>query len=324
MLKALIVGCGNVAGGYDLRGARREVWTHAKGYKLTPGVKLVGAVDSVATAARKFAKTWGVPFSGTELSLALEKIKPDVVSICSPTETHVPVIKALCDAGISAILCEKPIAYDLQEAEDAVKVCKKKGVLLAINYQRNWDQQSNRLKESIHAGSFGQIELVRVLYSKGLIHNGSHFVSLLNRWFGDLEVERMLFTHLCDRNDVRADFTATCPATKRVIFQNITERIYNLNELEVLFEGGRLELKNGGLDVFWTDRYHDPLLPNDVTLAAKSKRLPVSLPRAMLEVMRNFTAAVRGTESLQSTPESALEALRFCIAVRTLAKKSHA
>jgi predicted dehydrogenase len=324
VLRALIVGCGDVAGGYDLRGAKQEVWTHAKAYKLTPGVKLVGAVDSVATAARKFAETWGVPFSGSELNRALEKVKPDVVSICSPTETHVPVIKALCDAGVTAILCEKPIAYDLQEAEDAVEVCKKKGILLAINYQRNWDQQSNRLKESIHAGAFGQIELIRVLYSKGLLHNGSHFVSLLNRWFGDLEVGRMLFTHLCDRNDVRADFTATCPATKRVIFQNIPERIYNLNELEVLFEGGRLELKNGGLDVSWTDRYHDPLLPNDVTLAEKSKRLPVSLPRAMLEVVRNFANAVRGKEKLLSNPEAALGALRFCIAVRTLAKKSHA
>jgi hypothetical protein len=97
-----------------------------------------------------------------------------------------------------------------------------------------------------------------------------------------------------------------------------------LNELEVLFAGGRLELKNGGLEVFWADRHHDPLLPNDVTLAEKSKRLPVSLPRAMLEVIRNFTNVVRGKEKLLSDPEAALRALRFCAAVRTLAQNSHA
>ena len=323
-LKALIVGGGNIAGGYDLRGSQREVWTHAKAYQLTAGVELVGVVDSSAAAAREFADTWGVPFSGTELIPALEETQPHLVSICSPTNTHLPLIKTLCQASISAILCEKPIAYELRAAEQVVDLCKKRGVLLAINYQRNWDRQSNRLMEAIHRGDFGRIELIRVFYSKGLLHNGSHFVSLLNRWFGDLEVDRLLSVQLRDRNDVRADFTATCPATKRIIFQNVPERTYNLNELEVLFERGRLELKNGGLEVFWTDRHHDPLLPNDVTLAEKSKRLPVSLPRAMLEVIRNFTNAARGKEKLLSDPEAALRALRFCVAVRKLAQTSHA
>jgi predicted dehydrogenase len=323
-LRALIVGAGNVAGGYDLRGAKPEVWTHAKAYQLTPGVELIGVVDSQPRVASAFARTWNVPFSGTDLERALQKTQPDIVSICSPTNTHVPLIKALCQAGVGAILCEKPIAYDLRAAEQALALCKKKGVLLAINYQRNWDRQSNRLREAIHSREYGGIELIRVLHSKGLLHNGSHFVSLLNHWFGDLEVDRLLSIHLCDRNDVRADFTATCPATRRIIFQNIPERTYNLNELEVLFEGGRLELKNGGLEVFWTNRHHDPLLPNDITLAEKSKRLPVSLPRAMLEVIRNFTNAIRGKEKLLSDPEAALRALRFCVAVRTLAQNSHA
>lgn len=323
-LRALIIGCGNVAGGYDLLGAEKEVWTHAKAYRLTPGIVLVGVIDRSPGIARQFAKTWKVPYSGTELASALKKTKPDLVSICSPTATHAPLIKELCRAGVRAILCEKPIAYDLRAAEQAVELCEKQGVLLAINYQRDWDKQSNRLKDSIHQGDFGRIELIRVLYSKGLIHNGSHFVSLLNRWFGDLEVDRMLSTWVCDDEDVKADFTAICPGTNRIIFQNVPERIYVLNEIEVLFERGRLDLRRGGLDLFWTDRHFDPLIPSNIELVAKSKRLPVSLPRAMLEVMRNFTAAVRGTEPLQSPPQSALGALRFCIAVRTLAKESHA
>jgi predicted dehydrogenase len=323
-LRALIIGAGNIAGGYDLRGEKGEVWTHAKAYQLTPGVELVGVVDSHAPVANAFAKTWQVPFSGTDLDRALQETRPDIVSICSPTNSHVPFIKTLCHAGIRAILCEKPIAYDLRPAEQALALCQKKGVLLAINYQRNWDRQSNRLRKAIQSKEYGRVELIRVLHSKGLLHNGSHFVSLLNHWFGDLEAERLLAVHSCDRHDVRVDFTATCPATKRIIFQNIPEQTYNLNELEVLFERGRLELKNGGLEVFWTDRHHDPLLPNDVTLAEKSKRLPISLSRAMLEVVRNFTDAVRGKEKLLSDAEAALRALRFCVAVRKLAQNSHA
>ena len=321
MLKALIIGCGNVAGGYDLLGAEREVWTHAKAYQLTPGLDLVGVIDSSATRARKFAKTWQVPFAGTNLTQALKATSPDLVSICSPTETHAPLITELCRAGIAGILCEKPIAYDVRAAEQAVKLCEKESVLLAVNYQRNWDRQSNKLRDAIHQGNFGRTELIRVLYSKGLIHSGSHFVSLLSRWFGDVKTQRVLSTLKCDRDDVRADFTASCPATSRFIFQHVSEQTYVANEIEILFERGRLELKRSGLDILWTERHHDPLLPADSTLAERSKRLPVSLPRAMLEVVRNFTATLRGKETLQSEPREALQTLRACARVRTLSHK---
>jgi predicted dehydrogenase len=323
-LKALIIGCGNIAGGYDLRGSKREVWTHAKAYQQNPGIDLIGVIDSSAQVARKFARTWDVPYSGTQLIPALKAVKPDVVSICSPTTTHVPLIETLCGAGIGAILCEKPLAHDLRAADRAVELCEKKGVLLAVNYQRNWDREMNRLGKAVAAGEFGRAEFVRVLYSKGLVHNGSHFVSLLDRWFGNLEVRKVLDCFDLSAQEVKADFIASSPAASRILFHSIPEHTYVLNELEVLFERGRLELRRGGLDAFWTDRHHDPLLPNDIALAAKSKRLPVTLPRAMVDVIQNFIAAFRGTEQLESNPQAALRTLRFCARVRTLARQRHA
>jgi predicted dehydrogenase len=324
VLRALIVGCGNVAGGYDLRGTKQEVWTHAKAYQLTPGVELVGVVDSSATTAREFAETWRVPFSGTELVPALRKKKPDLVSICSPTDTHAPLIESLCRAGVGGILCEKPIAYDVRSAERAVELCEKTGVLLAVNYQRNWDQCLNHFGRAINQGEFGRTELIRVLYSKGLFHNGSHFVSLLDRWFGNLEVQKILHCFDVSADEVNADFVAISPKASRIVFHNVSERTYVLNEVEILFERGRLELRRGGLDAFWTDRYCDALLPDDAALADKSKRLTATLPRAMLEVIRNFIAAFRGTEPLESNPHAALRTLRFCARVRTLARQRHA
>ena len=322
--RALIVGCGNIAGGYDLLGSKREVWTHAKAYRQSRDVDLVGVIDSSPKIARKFAQTWDIPFCGTELMPALKTSKPDIVSICSPTSTHVPLIESLCRAGIGAILCEKPLAYDLRAAERAVALCEKKGVLLAVNYQRNWDRQLNQLGKAAAEGEFGRSELIRVLYSKGLFHNGSHFVSLLDRWFGNLEVRRILHIFGAGADEVNADFVASSPIANRIIFHHIPERTYVLNELEILFERGRLELRRGGVDAFWTDRHHDPLLPKDAALTDKSKRLAVTLPRAMLEVIRNFMAAFRGTEKLASDPHAALRTLRFCARVRTLVRQRHA
>ncbi|MBV8483387.1 MAG: Gfo/Idh/MocA family oxidoreductase [Verrucomicrobia bacterium] len=318
--RALIIGCGDAAGGYDLRGAEREVWTHAKAYQLTPGVTLVAAVDSDSTRARQFAKAWQIPFYGTELIPAIKETKPDLISICSPTNTHVPLIKQLCRAGVRAILCEKPIAYDLPAAEQAVELCESEGVLLAVNYQRNWDRCLSRVEKAIRQSEFGRPELIRVLYSKGLIHNGSHFVSLLNRWFGELEIDKILSARAHGRKDVNADFTATSPASSRIIFQSVPEQICVLNEMEIFFERGRLELRRGGLQVSWTKTDHDPLSPKDVSLAERPKRLSVSLARAMLEVIRNFTSAARGIAKLKSDAPAALRTLRFCAGVRTHAR----
>ncbi|MBV8213245.1 MAG: Gfo/Idh/MocA family oxidoreductase, partial [Verrucomicrobia bacterium] len=280
---------------------------------------LVGVIDRSPAVARQFAETWKIPFFGTKLMPAVEKTGPDLVSICSPTNTHVPVIKELCQAGVRAILCEKPIAYDLPAAEGAVELCEKNGVLLAINYQRNWDRQFNRIRKSIRQAQFGRTELIRVLYSKGLIHNGSHFISLLDQWFGGLEITRILSIERYEQDDVIADFTATCPAVSRIIFQNVSEQSYVLNEIEALFERGRLELRRGGLDIYWTDRNSDPLLPKEMTLSNKAKKLPATLPRAMLEVIRNITDVLGGKGKLQSDARAALRTLRFCARLRTLA-----
>ena len=45
-LQAAIIGCGNVAGGYDAGKTSREVWTHAKAYRKTAGVSLAAACDT--------------------------------------------------------------------------------------------------------------------------------------------------------------------------------------------------------------------------------------------------------------------------------------
>ncbi|MBV8214532.1 MAG: Gfo/Idh/MocA family oxidoreductase [Verrucomicrobia bacterium] len=319
-IKALIIGCGNIAGGYDLRGRKHEVWSHVKAYSLTRGVDLVGVIDTSAHVASKFAKIWGAPFSGTELVPALRKLNPDLVSICSPTETHVPIIKTLCRFGIGGILCEKPLSYDLRQAEQAIEICQKKGILLAVNYQRNWDRQLNRLGQAMREGEFGAIELIRVLYSKGLIHNGSHFVSLLEHWFENLRMQQLLAVRSSSRKDLQADFTATCSGATRIIFQNIPESAYILNEVECFCEQGRLELRRDGLDVLWTERHQDALLPQDRALSGSSKRLPVTLHRAMLEVTKNMVATLRGKEKLKSDAARALQTLRFCVGVRSLGR----
>lgn len=321
MLKTLIIGCGNVAGGYDLRAPRHEVWTHAKAYQLTPGVELAGVVDVSPKQAREFARTWKVPYHGTHVRDAVLKLQPDLVSLCSPTPTHAPFIAELVRLGVRGILCEKPLSYSRREAVAALRLCRKQGIVFAVNYQRNWDLRLRALGQALRNGEYGKVHLVRVLYSKGLIHNGSHFISLLQSWFGSLVVDDILAVRKGAGKDLYVDFTASSKVVPRLIFQNIPEDAYVLNEVELFCGKGRLELRRGALDIRWTGKTANPLLPADGMLATKTSKLRGTLPRAMLEVIRNVTATMRGEETLVSDPENALETLRLCEQVRSLSQK---
>lgn len=282
---------------------------------------MAGAVDASPARAREFARVWKVPYHGTNVRTALQKVKPDLVSLCTPTPTHVSLIQELATAGIRGILCEKPLSYSRQRALTAVRLCRKRGVLLAVNYQRNWDIRLSMLGQQLREEKYGKVHLVRVLYSKGLIHNGSHFISLLQTWFGPLQLDAILTTRKGAGQDLYVDFTARSPLVPRLIFQNLPESAYVLNEVEIFCDSGRLEMRSGALDIRWTGKTHNPLLPQDGMLSTKTTKLRGTLTRAMLEVVRNVTASLRGEESLQCDVENALETLKFCEQIRSSARK---
>lgn len=100
----------------------------------------------------------------------------DVVSVVTNGPTHAKVSMEASDAGIGRIMCEKPMATRLSDAEKLVATCRKNGTRLAVNHIRRWSPDYHRLKEMIGAGVIGD---VRHLYfscgSTGLGNFAIHF-----------------------------------------------------------------------------------------------------------------------------------------------------
>ena len=81
-LRAAIVGCGQIAGGYDHNSSPSEVRTHAKAYKLQTMTELVAVADADAGQVLAFAATWDIPGHYTDFCEMLATEKPDIVSRC--------------------------------------------------------------------------------------------------------------------------------------------------------------------------------------------------------------------------------------------------
>lgn len=85
----------------------------------------------------------------------------DAIIICSPTNTHVDIIKDACKKGIH-VFCEKPISLSLSEAEEAVEAVKASNIKLQMGFNRRFDKNFKLLQERLSDGELGNIQTLRI------------------------------------------------------------------------------------------------------------------------------------------------------------------
>ena len=187
-IKTLIIGCSNIAGGFDVY-QDDLIFTHAGAYKHHGKFNLTACVDPDRKKLKQFAADWKI----THKFLNMQEVETsglsfDVVSICSPTSCHhINVIEAL-RLKPKLIFCEKPIANTYEEAIEIKKMCEQANVLLAVNHIRRWDPNVIELKNKIEKGCFGEIRSLVGYYNKGILNNGADMIELLIILVGSLNV----------------------------------------------------------------------------------------------------------------------------------------
>jgi predicted dehydrogenase len=87
--------------------------------------------------ARAFASTWGYARVETDWRRAVEADDVDLIDICAPNDMHAEIAIAAARAG-KMVLCEKPLARTLEEAEAMVEAVERAGVpnMVWYNYRR--------------------------------------------------------------------------------------------------------------------------------------------------------------------------------------------
>ena len=107
---------------------------HAAKYLRLPGVKLDAVADPSAEARHYVETHLHVPAVADWREL-LGKV--DIVSVCSPASTHADIVRAFLNAG-AHVLVEKPIATDLEEAEELIELAAARGLVLTVGHQERF------------------------------------------------------------------------------------------------------------------------------------------------------------------------------------------
>jgi predicted dehydrogenase len=102
------------------------------GWRLVPEVELVGVCDLVPDRAQALAVQFGIPWAGQEAARMLEECRPDVLDIAATPASHRDLGLAAIERGVH-VLCQKPAAPTLAEAEEMVAAAERRGVVFYVN-----------------------------------------------------------------------------------------------------------------------------------------------------------------------------------------------
>jgi predicted dehydrogenase len=127
---------------------------HARIFSRRQDTELVGIVgrtpEKVAARAAAYGTT---PY--TDVSTMLADAKPDLVTVCLPNEGHFEVTLQILQAGVP-LLVEKPLVFDLGEADRLLAEAAAREVFFAINFNHRYAEPVLRAKAAIEAGEIGE------------------------------------------------------------------------------------------------------------------------------------------------------------------------
>lgn len=321
LLDVLIVGCGNIAGGFDANRPSSDLpLTHAGAFSRNPGFALAACVEPNDAKREAFMARWNIPTGFASLTQAIAaNLRPKVVSICSPTAAHANDIQTALALKPRIIFCEKPITMSAGETEHWVNTCQQSGVLLAVNHTRRWAPDVIRLKTMLDSGEWGRLRSMNAVYNKGILNNGGHMIDLVQYLAGPLAV-------LCAGMPVRDHWSddPTVPAlmstAEGVPFSlNIAHASdYAIFELELVMANGVLTMENGGMNWRVRRTIQNPFFQGYHSLGPATETAG-EYTLAMSAAVANVYGAATCGEPLASDGISALSAQRICQKIREAA-----
>lgn len=165
-------------------------------------MNVCGAADLSSAALKAIQEQYGVASAAcfTDAYDMLTKVKPEALVIATTAPTHAPFVLSAAELGVRYVLCEKPMATSLAEADAMLVACKRAGTRLAVNHQMRYMAQYIKVKALIGSEELGPLVSILVAGSNfGLAMNASHYFEMfryisghsvdnIQAWFEDAQL----------------------------------------------------------------------------------------------------------------------------------------
>jgi|AP95_1055475.scaffolds.fasta_scaffold07469_2 predicted dehydrogenase len=161
---AAIIGCGSIG------------HAHMDGYNLVDEVEVIAVADPVAAAREQYVQKYGKLQEYDTVERLLAEARPDIVSVCTWHGLHPQPTIAAAEAGVRAVICEKPMAIGMGAADSMIDACAASGTKLVVSHQRRFTPGWERSRELLREGVIGEPVLVTNKVAEGLTNWGTHSI----------------------------------------------------------------------------------------------------------------------------------------------------
>lgn len=143
MPTAAVIGCGDIS------------TVHFQALSALGDVELVAVCDTDPERLEAAAATHGVPGYADYLDM-IQKVRPDVVHVCTPHHLHASVAADCLERGVNVIV-EKPLAHTLEEGRRLVEVAERSPARIGVCFQNRYNATSQAMHELLDGGTLGQV-----------------------------------------------------------------------------------------------------------------------------------------------------------------------
>ena len=151
--------------GWGLLGASTIAAEHMiRAIRAQPGHDVVAVCSSSAERGREFAQRHGIPASYDSVPALLADPKVQVVYVSTTNELHRDQVFAAAKAG-KHVLCEKPLALNVEDAVAMTRACRAAGVVMGTNHHLRNAATHRKIRELVQRGAVGRPLFARVFHA---------------------------------------------------------------------------------------------------------------------------------------------------------------
>ena len=132
--------------------------------------KVVALMSASETRGITFAKELGIDRSYQNIDDLLADPAVNAVYISTTNELHKSQVLAAAAAG-KHVLCEKPLALDINDALQMVQACKEAGVVMGTNHHLRNAATHQAVRAQILSGVIGDVVAMRIFHAVHLPEN---------------------------------------------------------------------------------------------------------------------------------------------------------
>ena len=304
-------------------------------WRELPGIECVAIYNRTKSKADELARTFGVPSSYDDATSLLQHEKLDFIDIVTDVDSHARFVQMASGRRLP-VICQKPMAGTLAEAEKMVAACRQSGTPFFVHENFRWQAPMRALKSYLDAGHIGAPFRARIDMISGfpvfknqpalaelqqfiLTDLGSHILDLARFFFGEAD---SLYCHTHRIHpDIRGEDVATV-----VLRMNegqttvLCEMAYAENALErecfpetlIFIEGdqGSLELAPG-FQIRLTTQQGTELRHFPPHVYSWCDPAYAVVQSSIVDCHRNLLAALQGSHPAETTGEDNLRTMQL-------------